>query len=184
MSLSCFVILFFLSWTRQSETHGLLMPIIVFSDQAVKETWTANQCQKLGFEKDLLDKYFQNRVTWIDPTRRGHTKVEVQVTCSNDKQYTLRVYVPSDYPNSCPDVVVKTLSKLKARNGMNLEDYSVENYIGRTRDGYMGIGHVRPDLLGNSNTLYKVVMKGLIWLEAYEAHLCTGQPMSSFLCGT
>lgn len=74
--------------------------------------WSVTQQKRLGFEKGLLEKYFGNRVTWIDPGDR--TKVEVQVTSSSDEQYTL-------------------------------------------------------------------IMKGLIWLEAYEAHLRTGQPLSQYL---
>lgn len=109
------------------------------------------------------------------------TKVEVRVTCSNDKQYTLRMYLPSDFPNSCPHLVVKTSSKLRARNGFLLEEYPGDNHLGYTIDGYTGICHFRPNLWKGENTLYQVFMKGLIWLEAYEAHLRTGQPLSQYL---
>ena len=59
----------------------------------------------------------RQRLDPIDPT--GDTKVEVRVTCSNDKQHTLRVYLPSDYPNSVPDMIVKTpgMTTLKSRSG-------------------------------------------------------------------
>ena len=152
--------------------------------------------QRLAFEKDLLEKYFRNKVTWIDPKRQqGQTKVEVQVTCSNGKQYTLRVYIPSDYPESCPDMVVITSSKLRGHDGSYLEDAPNYNYIGRTRDGYTGILHhaSREDrfrslitqyseitdlyVWESDNTLYRVFVKGLVWLEAYEAHIRTGQPL-------
>ena len=68
--------------------------------------WSPKQQQRLALEKDLLEKYFGSKVSWIDPT--GNTKVEVRVICSNDKRYTLRVYVPSDYPNSCPQMIVSS----------------------------------------------------------------------------
>ena len=141
--------------------------------------WSVTQQKRLGFEKELLEKYFGNRITWIDPGDR--TKVEVQVTSSSDEQYTLRVYLPADFPNSCPDMVVKTSSRLRAHNGWHLEDYPGDNHIGRTRDGYTGICHFRPNLWRDDNTLYQVIMKGLIWLEAYEAHIRTGQPLSQYL---
>lgn len=141
--------------------------------------WSATQRKRLGFEKELLERYFLDRVTWIDPG--GHTKVEVQVTSSNDKQYTLRVYLPSDFPNSCPKMVVKKSSKLRAYNGWLLEEYPGDNHIGYTIDGYTGICHFRPNLWRDDNTLYQVFMKGLIWIEAYEAHLRTGLPLSQYL---
>ena len=142
--------------------------------------WSTTQRQRLGFEKDLLEKYFRNRVTWLDPT--GDTKVEVRVTCTNDKQYTLRIYIPSDYPNSVPDMIVKTPSmrKLMRRNGDELCG-SIDHVYG-SRDGCTQICHFRPNLWRSENTLYQVVMKGLIWLEAYEAHLRTGATLSAYLC--
>ena len=40
--------------------------------------WSATQQKRLGFEKNLLEKYFRNRVTWIDPT--GNTRVKLQIS--------------------------------------------------------------------------------------------------------
>ena len=140
--------------------------------------WSASQQRRLGMEKGVLEKYFPNRVTWINP---GHqTQVEVRVTCSNDRQYTLRVYLPDDFPNSCPNMVVKS-AMLRAYNGVYLHQYPGDNHTGYNIDGYSGICHFRPNLWQPNNTLYQVVMKGLIWLEAYQAHLRTGQPLSKYL---
>lgn len=127
--------------------------------------WSASQRQRLGFEKDLLQKYFPNRVTWIDPT--GDTKVEVRVTCTNDKQYTLRIYIPSDFPNSVPPMIVKTqsMSRLRRWDGNDLGSSSDHTY--GTKDGCTQICHFIPELWRDNNTLYQVAMKGLIWLEAY-----------------
>ena len=142
--------------------------------------WSASQRQRLGFEKDLLEKYFGNRVTWIDPT--GDTKIEVRVTCSNDKQYTLRVYLPADYPNSVPEMIVKTPSMctLTRRDGSDL--VGSPDHVYGTKDGCTMICHFKPNLWRSDNTLYQVVMKGLIWLEAYQAHLRTGSNLSAYLC--
>ncbi|XP_078372137.1 uncharacterized protein LOC144655710 [Oculina patagonica] len=134
--------------------------------------WSVTQRQRLGFEKDLLEKYFRNRVSWINPT--SDTKVEVRVTCTNNKQYTLRVYLPSDYPNSCPEMVVSS-------HGILLSGVDGENHTLGSKDGCTKICHFRPSLWKDDNTLYQVIMKGLIWLEAYEAHLRTRQPLSRYL---
>ena len=142
--------------------------------------WTATLQQRLAFEKELLEKNFRCRVSWIDPT--GDTKVEVRVTCTNDKQYTLGMYLPSDYPSSCPEMIVSSPScYLRKKNGdlMNSGDGNDHTY--GSRDGCTQICHFRPSLWRDDNTLYQVVMKGLIWLEAYEALLRTGQPLSRYL---
>ena len=142
--------------------------------------WSPTQRQRLGFEKDLLEKYFRNRVSWMNPT--SDTRVEVRVTCTNDKQYTLRVYLPSDYPNSCPQMVVSSPSScLRRQNGSLLNESSGADHTYGTRDGLTVICHFQPSLWRDDNTLYQVIMKGLIWLEAYEAHLRTGSPLSRYL---
>lgn len=141
--------------------------------------WSESQQRRLGFEKGLLEEYFRNRVTWIDP---GHqTKVELRATCSNDKQYTLLVYIPEDYPNSCPNMVVKAPMLRSYDRSLYLHQYRGDNHTGYNIGGYSGICHFRPNLWRANNTLYQVFMKGLIWLEAYEAHLRTGQPLSKYL---
>ena len=143
-------------------------------------SWSPTQRKRLGFEKDLLEQYFRGRVSWINPT--GNTRVEVRVTCTNDKQYTLRVYLPSDYPNSCPDMVVSNPSScLRKRDGSLLSDTDGGNHTLDSRDGCTKICHFRSNLWRDNKTLYQVVMKGLIWLEAYEAHLRTGNSLSKYL---
>ena len=144
-------------------------------------SWSATQRQRLAYEKSLLEKYFQNRVTWINPTEAGETKVEVLVTCSNDKQYILRVNLPPDFPNSVPPMIVKTpsMTTLKKRNGNALHGIADHTY--GVRDGCTQICHFKPDLWKDNNTLYQVVMKDLIWLEAYQADLRTGQPLNVYL---
>ena len=142
--------------------------------------WSATQQKRLGFEKNILEKYFGNRVSWINPT--GDTKVEVRVTTTNDKQYTLRVYLPGDFPNSCPQMIVSNPSScLRAKDGSLLSGTSGNNHTLRSIDGCTQICHFNSSLWKDNNTLYQVVMKGLIWLEGYEAHLRTGQPLNKYL---
>lgn len=78
-------------------------------------------------------------------------------------------------------MVVKTESKLRGYNGWSLGLYPGDKHVGSTIDGYTGICHFRRNLWRNNNTLYQVFMKGLIWLEAYEAHLRMGQAMTQYL---
>ena len=142
--------------------------------------WSASQQKRLAIEKQLLEAYIDgNRVTWIDPT--GDTKVEARLTCSNNKEYTLRIYLPQDFPNSVPSMIVKTtwMTELKKRNGSDLDGHDDHTY--GSRDGCTSICHFRPDLWKDDNTLFQIFMKGLIWLEAYEAHLRTGYNLSKYL---
>ena len=147
--------------------------------------WTSAQQSRLAYEKELLEKYFGSRVSWINPT--GNTRLEVSVTCSNEKKCTLRVYIPSNFPNDCPKMVAIPPQRtwfsyyLRKKDGSKMNGKSAEFHTLSGIDGYIHICHFKASLWTDNNTLYQVVMKGLIWLEAYEAHLRTGKSMDVFL---
>ena len=142
--------------------------------------WSSSQQRRLGLEKNVLEQYFGSRVSWIDPT--GNTKAELRVTCTNDKRYVLRVYLPSDYPNSCPEMIVSSPSScLRRRDGSTMSGTSGTDHILGTKDGCTKICHFNTSLWNTKYTLYQIFMKGMIWLEAYEAHLRTGKPLCNYL---
>ena len=143
--------------------------------------WSAEQQRRLTLEKGVLEKYFRGKVQWVDQTVRGQTKVDVQMTTSTNKNYTLRVRIPEDFPNSCPVLVVNHPARpLRLRNGSEM-GASTANHSWGTNDGRTQICHFRSSQWSSENTLYQVFMKGLIWLEAYEGHLASGKQISNYL---
>lgn len=144
-------------------------------------SWSSQQQSRLSMERSILEKYFRGKVNWIDPTSRGSTKVDVRMTTSNNKSYTLRVFVPADFANSCPALVVCSPARpLTLRDGRQIGS-STANHSWGTRDGLTQICHFEPGKWTSENTLYQVFMKGLLWLEAYEGHLATGKRISNYL---
>lgn len=141
--------------------------------------WSGVQIQRLTIERQLLDKYFPGRVTWISPLHS--TKVEVRMETNNGKKYTLRVYVPDDFPNSCPKLVVVSPPKLLQKNGQPLLEVSDVFHTLTAVDGHTTICHFYPPYWNAQNTLYQVFMKGRLWLEAYQGHLETGQTLAVYL---
>jgi hypothetical protein len=143
-------------------------------------SWTASQQRRLQLERQVLSKYFP-AFQWLNQTDSENTRVEGNVCTNMRNVYKLRVYIPSDFPNSRPDMVVTSPYPLKGYAGKDLKDYgtsSVMHILGE-RDGYMKICHYKdwtPEL-----TLYLVVLKGRIWLEALEGHKRTGQNLDYFL---
>ncbi|XP_028405197.1 uncharacterized protein LOC114527689 [Dendronephthya gigantea] len=133
--------------------------------------WSEAQRNRLAAEKSVLDHFFPGSVKWIDPT--GDTKVEINLKTNNDNEYTLRVYI-GDFPNSIPDMVVISSPK-------PMPDWGFLAHTLGKRDGYLQICHYHPSQWTDRSSLYEVIMKGRVWLEAYEGHLRTGKPMSYFL---
>jgi hypothetical protein len=129
-------------------------------------------------ERQILSKYFPD-FSWINPTDPEKTRVEGDLRTNSKNVYTLRVYVPSDFPNSRPDLVVTSPYPLKGYAGKSLGETSASMHTLDPRDGYVKICHYK-DWIPNL-TLYLVVLKGRIWLEAFEAHKRTGKPIDHFL---
>ena len=79
--------------------------------------WSLTQRKRLAFENSIIKAYFHSdEVEWID--RNDDTKLEIFVTCSSNSNYTLRIYLPSDFPNSCPAMVVRSSSGLLRRKNV------------------------------------------------------------------
>jgi len=144
-------------------------------------TWSEVQRQRLTVEKQILQKYFPS-FKWLNPTDSINTRIEGQVKTNVGNIYKLRVYVPSDFPNSLPELIVISPYPLKGYRGQDLKEHGISGSM-HTLDpsdyDYVKICHYR-DWLPNI-TLYKVVLKGRVWLEALEAHRRTGQPIDAFL---
>ncbi|MBC6481402.1 MAG: hypothetical protein GDA56_30260 [Hormoscilla sp. GM7CHS1pb] len=142
--------------------------------------WSLIQQRRLQTERGILKDYFPN-FRWINPRDSGNTGIEGTVCTNSMNLYTLRVYVPSDYPNSRPDMVVTSPDPLRGYDETDLRVYDASSSMHTLspRDGYVQICHYKgwsPNL-----TLCLVVLKGRIWLEALEGHRRTGRPLDNFL---
>ena len=137
--------------------------------------WNPTQCQRLSVEKGILEKYFPGKVKWNEPT--GNTNVEVTMTTNSNLIYCLRLYVPRDFPNSLPTLVVRRSPNPMPRWGKS----GATHTLGRTPAGFLKICHYHPDFWNAEHTFYEVFIKGRVWLEAYEGHLATQKPMDFYL---
>lgn len=148
----------------------------------LKMVWSDSQIIRLGIEKETLDKYFPNRITWIDPmAQMGSTQVEVTLTSNSDSEYVLRVYLSPDFPNSCPKLVILFPKDIFLQDGRPIPELSSAFHTLKKKDGFQSICHFYPPDWKDDNTIYQVFMKGRLWIEAYEGHLETGRRMDVFL---
>ena len=108
--------------------------------------------------------------------------VEVNVLLTMGKQYVLRVYLPPNFPNSCPSMVVIAPDGILRRKDHSLLRFeSRQDHVLDSQHGYTRIAHFPPNNWVGNETLLEVVQKGLVWLEAYEMHLKEGYPINWFL---
>jgi hypothetical protein len=141
-------------------------------------SWSRVQQIRLQIESQTLHQYFPN-FKWINPTDPDNTKVEGYLKANTQMFYKIRVYVPPDFPNSMPDLVI--MDNLKGYKGRDLKVLSARMHTLTPRDGHINICHTKPINWVPSKTLYFVVIKGRTWIEAYESHLQTGMPIDYLL---
>ena len=99
------------------------------------------------------------------------------MTTNNNQTYILRIYVPADYPNALPTMVVCSSPKRMPNWGCD----GATHTLGRTSDGFLKICHYRESRWNAESTFYEIFLKGRLWLEAYEGYLRTKKPMEYYL---
>ena len=144
--------------------------------------WSASQKYRLALEKSMLAKEMP-QFRFYNMT--GDTYVAGWAKTSGGRHnYKLTLILGFLFPDEMPKLFVispHTLWKYDGYGTVNKEGIShafhtLENGPG----GRVQICHFKPDLWDSSKTIVAVMMKGLFWLEAYEAHLRTGRDLADF----
>lgn len=103
---------------------------------------------------------------------------------SSHRSYDLWIPIPQLYPHQRPPLYIARPVLLPTANRGTVNALGVSHAMHTLANGPNGvvqICHWRDDRWHAALTLNKVVIKGLIWLEAYEQHLATGQPITGFV---
>ena len=142
--------------------------------------WSIEQQNRLNKEWEILQKYFpdfQFKQYGNNACFEGWMKTNQKV------QYQLRLYIPSDLPNSVPEVVILHPNPVTDYYGRRLIDYShsATMHLLSPKDGYPKICTYKSTYWNPNRTFYNVLMKVRIWLEALEGHKSTGNPLDFYL---
>lgn len=143
--------------------------------------WDSEQSQRLAMEEKLVNHYMPG-YRFYD--RTGNTYIEGEArTNGHSHGYRLRIELPPDYPYERPDLFVVQPRVLRMYGGRG-----TINALGGTHSFHTGgagpNGCVQICHTGDwdaSMTCVKVLIKGHLWLEAYDAHLRTGRDIADFL---
>lgn len=140
---------------------------------------TRAQKRRLGREKEIIDSYFPG-FGWY--RHHDETFVEGPLTTNSRCRYALRVIIPQDYPSSVPAAFVTNPVLLDSR-GRELADRGPSDtmHLLESLGNWTGICHHHPARWNANTTLYKVILKVRVWLEAYESHLRTGKNIDTLL---
>jgi len=108
-----------------------------------------------------------------------------QSTSSHRGNYQLKLILGNNYPCDMPALFVNSPLILFQRNSSRTinELGSSHNFhtLPNGPRGCVQICHTKPELWSPSMTCVAVLMKAIVWLEAYDAYLQTGQAFNDFL---
>lgn len=140
---------------------------------------TRTQKRRLGAEKGFIDRYFPG-FGWY--RHRGESFVEGPLATNSGFQYALRVVIPKDYPSSPPLAYITSPELLDSRGRkLSKRSTSPTMHLLDPRGSWVCICHHHPSRWNAKTTIYKVILKARVWLEAYEAHLRTGMNIDEYL---
>jgi hypothetical protein len=104
---------------------------------------------------------------------------------SSENPYELWSPIPSGYPSSRPPVYVWKPNPLWGYSyTKTINSYGVSHSMHTLSNGPNGevqICHWRDERWHSGITLNKVMIKALLWLEAYEQHVSSGDPITNFV---
>ena len=147
--------------------------------------WSRAQQARLALERQILAKELPH-YSFYDLSFGGTYIEGWENTVSRNRSYKLKLVLSSHYPDEMPRLYVvspHTLPKhgIIFRKNLNSEDVShAFHTLSNGSDGCVQICHTKPELWNSSMTCVAVLMKGIYWLEAYEAHLRTGRDLCEF----
>lgn len=113
----------------------------------------------------------------------GSTFTEGPLRTNRGVEYAIRVTLPADFPSHIPCAQITTPRPLRDFSGRHLTNLgsSTSMHLLEPHDDLPVICHHRPATWGPHLTVYQVVMKARLWLEAYQMHLATGRPIDTWL---
>lgn len=142
--------------------------------------WTVEQQNRLNKEWEIVQKYFPD---FSFKAYGTGLCLEGWMRTNYGNNYQLRLYIPSDMPNSVPEVVILFPNPTVDFYNRRLVDYSFSStmHLLSPKDGYPKICTYKASFWNPNRTFYNVLMKARIWLEALDGHKSTGNPLDFYL---
>lgn len=142
------------------------------------------QRERLFLEHQLLQRQGLDQFgVYYDRAQDRHDVLGTAVTNAGGS-YDLWIPIPARYPDSRPRLYVLRPNPLRTASNGTVNAMGVSHEMHTLTPGpqdIVQICHWRDDRWHAAITLDRVLIKGLIWLEAYEQHLATGRSIDSFV---
>jgi hypothetical protein len=137
-----------------------------------------NDSRKI-LETAILKRYFENRFLFTKIGRKEVLLVGIKSQSGNI--YQIEIELSEIYPLEMPNAFVVYPKGLKNFKGKQLQAFSHEMHTLGVDANKVQVCHFLPGLWNPNQSLYKIILKIMLWLVGYENHLLTAQPISQYL---
>lgn len=146
--------------------------------------WTQAQRERLVLEHRILQQAGLSQFGVHHDRSRDDYYVLGTASTNSGNGYGLWIPIPRGYPERRPPLYVLSPKVLRNASGGSVNALGLSHLMHTLESGpgsIVQICHWRDARWHAGITLDKVLLKGLLWLEAYEQHLVTGKPIDSFV---
>lgn len=144
--------------------------------------WTTEQRYRLAAEKKLLEKYFPDFI-FENPRSDTECYIYGEICSSRNNKYRIKIQIPN-FPNCCPKTYLCSPKYLLDYNGNLLNSIGSSHkmhILTPNNEGLIQLCLYKKERWTASCTLVKLLLKAVLWFEAYEAHLETGKDLDAFV---
>lgn len=137
---------------------------------------------RFKIEQTVLEESFHGHYA-LRQEDSGIAHLDIEVSVPGGGTYGLLLVTAPDYPSSMPEAYLAHPLILRDFHGRELLAISPshEMHLLKPNSRFLRLCHYKPENWHPNVTLYKVVLKCLLWLVAYENHLQNGRPITDYL---
>jgi len=146
--------------------------------------WTPSQRERLALEHQMLQGQGMSQFSVYHYPQDDSYYLFGTAQSSAGRPYDLYAPIPRGFPDQRPPLYVTKPNPLRMADGRSLSDLGVTHNmhtLSPLASGAVQICHWREPQWHAAITLYRVMLKALLWLEAYEQHLATGRSIDAFV---
>jgi hypothetical protein len=146
--------------------------------------WTLAQRERLALEHQMLQSQGMGQFSVFHDSRDDSYYLSGTAQTNAGRSYDLFASIPQGFPDHRPALYVTNPNPLRMAAGRALSDLGISHSmhtLSPAASGAVQICHWRDAQWHAAITLHRVMLKALLWLEAYEQHLATGRSIDAFV---
>lgn len=143
--------------------------------------WSLMQQTRLAGEMNLIAREIPGFEIY-DRTRADITTVRGNYISTANRTYTLCVWLTASYPDAVPNLYLISPCPLYGHGGKTIQSYGTSHTMhswSSDWNNYAKICHTKLEFWSAADTIIGVIMKGFLWVEAFEVHCKTGQSIDT-----